>query len=359
MPARVEGWRRGFFIYSTHHRGTHARPGLVLALDRGGACIGLAFRDRRRSGRRPRSPICGRASRSTASTASSRWRRGSRTARGRRVEAIAYVAERSASELCRPAAAVQAGPPDPGCRGHLGPQPALPHQHRPPARALGVREQELSRLMALAGPHLARARLRRTNCSAPTQALMHHCLADRVKVPLMRKGERRRFVYRLQMAEWSRARRSDELTARLAVGGDARHYLLRHIPNIVRRIASTLRQNSTRSAIMKVLVTGANGHLGTNLVADLLAPVTRCAAPCASSATRHAPRTCGRWGRSSWSRPISTTRPACAPRWMARMPLIHTAAVYALYAPGRDERDHLAPASTASRRRCGRPRMPA
>ena len=38
VPARVEGWRRGFFIYSTHHRGTHARPGLVLALDRGGAC---------------------------------------------------------------------------------------------------------------------------------------------------------------------------------------------------------------------------------------------------------------------------------------------------------------------------------
>ena len=44
VHARVDGWRRGFFIYSTHHRGSHARPGLVLALDRGGSCEGMAFR---------------------------------------------------------------------------------------------------------------------------------------------------------------------------------------------------------------------------------------------------------------------------------------------------------------------------
>ena len=42
--ARLTGWRRCFCIYSVHHRGTPARPGLVLGLDRGGACEGIAFR---------------------------------------------------------------------------------------------------------------------------------------------------------------------------------------------------------------------------------------------------------------------------------------------------------------------------
>lgn len=43
-PARVAGYNRAFCIYSTHHRGSHEKPGLVLGLDRGGACFGAAFR---------------------------------------------------------------------------------------------------------------------------------------------------------------------------------------------------------------------------------------------------------------------------------------------------------------------------
>lgn len=43
QPALLRGWHRGFCIYSRHYRGTPERPGLVLGLDRGGACRGLAF----------------------------------------------------------------------------------------------------------------------------------------------------------------------------------------------------------------------------------------------------------------------------------------------------------------------------
>jgi cation transport protein ChaC len=42
--ARLTGYRRGFCIYSVHHRGTPARVGMVLGLDRGGTCEGIAYR---------------------------------------------------------------------------------------------------------------------------------------------------------------------------------------------------------------------------------------------------------------------------------------------------------------------------
>jgi glutathione-specific gamma-glutamylcyclotransferase len=44
VPALLTGWHRDFCLWSLHYRGTPAQPGLVLGLDRGGSCRGLAFR---------------------------------------------------------------------------------------------------------------------------------------------------------------------------------------------------------------------------------------------------------------------------------------------------------------------------
>jgi cation transport protein ChaC len=42
--AVLEGAHRALCVYSAIHRGVHSAPGLVLGLDKGGRCAGIAFR---------------------------------------------------------------------------------------------------------------------------------------------------------------------------------------------------------------------------------------------------------------------------------------------------------------------------
>jgi len=89
---RVYGWRRSLCIFSYVHRGTPERPGLVLGLDRGGSCQGVAFR------------VCGTKKAETLAYLRERelvtsvYRERTlavELAEGSRVPAIAYVVDRA------------------------------------------------------------------------------------------------------------------------------------------------------------------------------------------------------------------------------------------------------------------------
>jgi glutathione-specific gamma-glutamylcyclotransferase len=43
-PARVHGYHRRLCLRSVQYRGTHECPGIVAGLDRGGSCLGMAYR---------------------------------------------------------------------------------------------------------------------------------------------------------------------------------------------------------------------------------------------------------------------------------------------------------------------------
>lgn len=89
--ATLRGAHRSLCIYSWVHRGTQERPGLVLGLDRGGACRGMAFRVQ--AGKRD-DVVAYLREREQATAVYLEVERTVELANGARVKALTYVADR-------------------------------------------------------------------------------------------------------------------------------------------------------------------------------------------------------------------------------------------------------------------------
>lgn len=204
--ATLVGHRRCFCLFSTHHRGTAERPGLVLGLDRGGACDGLAFRvsaEQRKSTLdylTAREQISG-AYRDTMVplTLEDEPRR--------EVSALAYIVERrhpsyaGRLHLAEQACLIR------GARGVSGPNLDYLINTLAHLDSLGIREPELRRLLGVIGAHFARGRSEDRG-SHGAAALLKACRQIPVDVPRLKLSERRRFIHRRQISAWAARSRS-------------------------------------------------------------------------------------------------------------------------------------------------------
>lgn len=148
--AVIHGYQRSFCIYSVFHRGTGAQPGLVLGLDRGGICQGMAYRI----------PTEGAATtlgylRDREQVTGVYREIGTRVTlldgTHRKVDAVAYVAERAHPQYTGPLPlAIQAAIIR-GAHGVAGPNTEYLVNTTGHLRQMGVRDWNLERLEVMLG----------------------------------------------------------------------------------------------------------------------------------------------------------------------------------------------------------------
>lgn len=198
VHARLTGYRRCFCLYSMHHRGTIHRPGLVLGLDRGGTCEGMAYLVDAADAARVHAYLTEREQVSGAYREA--WLPLSLLdGSHEHVMGLAYLVERLhpnyagqlqirvQAHLIRGASGISGSNIEYllNTIGHLA--------------ELGIRERELERLVGLVGAHLASSRR-----SGGTQLDAAGILAAVRRMPFdaprLRPFERKRFVHRRHLA---------------------------------------------------------------------------------------------------------------------------------------------------------------
>jgi glutathione-specific gamma-glutamylcyclotransferase len=197
--ATVVGYHRAFCVASTMHRGTRARPGLVLGLDRGKSCEGVAYRVGAGDVAavvaylRQRELIYGvyREAHVPAVLAE-----GAST---RATPVLAYTVERFHPSYTGGLALSEQARVIRAARGRSGANLDYLINTVRHLQALGIRERGLERLMSVAAAHTASATS--TELHRPCVAALRATWAQRpspdVRVP---QGDQRRFGHRVRLA---------------------------------------------------------------------------------------------------------------------------------------------------------------
>ncbi|MGE0699953.1 MAG: gamma-glutamylcyclotransferase [Hyphomicrobiaceae bacterium] len=198
--ATVAGYHRAFCIASTMHRGTRQRPGLVLGLDRGRACAGIAYRVAAKDVApvldylRARELIYG-VYRETMLHAT--FPPGASVGEA---PALSYTAERSHPAyigdmpLACEAAVIR------GARGQSGTNLDYLINTVRHLRELGIRERRMERLMGLAAGHAANGREAAEPHRSAARGLVRFWCRRPAPAPVLPVGDQRRFGYRIAVA---------------------------------------------------------------------------------------------------------------------------------------------------------------
>lgn len=194
VHARLVGWRRSFCIYSRFHRGSARRPGLVLGLDRGGVCEGLAFRVPAANVRetlrylREREQV---ASVYREALVPVTLLSGNRP----EVMALTFLVERAHPSYAGRLSLAQQAHFIRGGAGRSGNNIDYLASTLAHLAHLGIRERELERLLTLVGPHAARG-AGEGHSRASAAALVRVFGRHPARARRLRAEDARRFVYR-------------------------------------------------------------------------------------------------------------------------------------------------------------------
>ncbi len=194
VHAKLVGWQRRFCIYSRYHRGSPRRPGIVLGLDRGGVCEGLAFRV---SQDRAAETLQYLREREQVISVYREALVPITLMRGDRPEvlALAYLVERAHPSYAGQLSLASQAQLIRGARGRSGDNIAYFLSTLAHLDELDIRERELERLVAFVGPHLIRGELGGRRC-AHAAALTRGCRRMRTQLRRLRPEDARRFNYR-------------------------------------------------------------------------------------------------------------------------------------------------------------------
>jgi glutathione-specific gamma-glutamylcyclotransferase len=138
--ARLHGYRRALCIVSRVHRGTPERTGLVLGLDKGGSCVGVAFRV---ESHLRETVIAYLRERELVSNAYKERRLSARLDDGRPVQVLTYVVDRSHEQYSGPLTAEQAAERVKGASGKSGTNEDYLSNTVAHLEALGIRDHWL------------------------------------------------------------------------------------------------------------------------------------------------------------------------------------------------------------------------
>lgn len=144
-PARLDGFRRRFCMWSVHHRGSHADPGLVLALEpaEDASCEGLALR-----AADPAPALRALRERELISSAYHE-RRVPLTTPGGTVEAIAYVIDTAHDQYAGDLTLADQAAVIARSRGGRGPNDEYLYQTAHALARAGIADPEIDRLVRM------------------------------------------------------------------------------------------------------------------------------------------------------------------------------------------------------------------
>jgi cation transport protein ChaC len=167
VPARLIGLHRALCVYSFVHRGTPEQPGLVLGLDRGGMCRGIAFRVA--AAAREKTVAYLRAREQVTTVYLETMRRIELEETRRQVRALCFVIDRSHVQYAGRLTLAECLHHVRQGHGRSGPNRDYVLDAVQSLEALGYRETEL---------HLLAEQLRHQGSGSQISAIKHHQASD-------------------------------------------------------------------------------------------------------------------------------------------------------------------------------------